>query len=129
MSIYLYTYIQQSIYLSIYPYTYIQQSIYLSINLYTYIQQSIYLSLWSDFALAEAGSKAGELPDASSLTNANLRCGDGGGGGVDESTNTSSSYPCTEGSVCLDGDLGVYCQCYSQTVSYTHLTLPTICSV
>lgn len=75
---------------------------------------SIYLSVRSDFALAEAGSEAGELPDASSLTNANLRCGDGGG---DDSTSTSPSYPCSEGSDCLDGDLGVYCQCYEQRSS------------
>lgn len=33
-------------------------------------------------------------------------------------TSASSSYPCSEGSTCLDGDLGVYCQCYERESSW-----------
>ncbi|CAM9095530.1 unnamed protein product, partial [Laminaria digitata] len=79
--------------------------------------------------LAKASSLAGELPTADSLTNANTTCRDRGGQASQDDTSSSpsspstsssdvspknSSSPCSEGSVCLEGDLGVYCQCYLQ---------------
>ena len=72
-----------------------------------------------DAAVAAASSEAGRLPNATSLTNTNFKCGDtlegSGGAGGDDST--SSSYSPCSGSVCLDGDVGVYCQCYYPTRS------------
>ena len=69
-------------------------------------------------ALAKASSQAGELPTAGSLTNANITCRHGGeesSQGITSSSNSSSaSSPCSEGSLCLEGDVGVYCQCYLQ---------------
>lgn len=72
-----------------------------------------FLCMASDLALAMASSTAVERPNATSLTTANFKCVDAleGAGGGDESTSTSQYSPCS-GSVCLDGDLGVYCQCY-----------------
>ena len=58
------------------------------------------------------------VPKSNSMTNTNVTCEalakQRGGRG----TSASSSYPCSEGSTCLDGDLGVYCQCYERESSW-----------
>eukprot|EP00904_Undaria_pinnatifida_P010819 jgi/Undpi1/6868/HiC_scaffold_21.g09344.m1 len=61
---------------------------------------------------SKAGSDAGNLPNASSLTNANYKCGSGIFEGNGSST-TFQDYPCSKESACFDGDLGVYCLCYT----------------
>ena len=71
----------------------------------------------TDVTLAKASSRAQELPAADSFTNAKMTCQDGQeevSQGMTSSSSSSSSSPCSEGSVCLEGDLGVYCQCYRQ---------------
>lgn len=64
-----------------------------------------------------------KVPKADSLINVNVTC-DGGsageegaagaGGGANGSTPSasSSSSPCSDGSLCINGYLGVYCLCY-----------------
>lgn len=76
-----------------------------------------YLCMWLDVTLADASSKAGQVPVAPSFTNVNLGCGDGLEESGVENVSTSSSpyYPCCKGTTCMGGDLGVYCQCYLQT--------------
>ncbi|CAM9271368.1 unnamed protein product, partial [Ectocarpus sp. 8 AP-2014] len=61
------------------------------------------------FDVAEAASNANEIPTAHSLINVNVAC--------DEWMPFSSTPPCSEGSPCIDGDLGVYCQCYTRESS------------
>ncbi|CAN0138387.1 unnamed protein product, partial [Pylaiella littoralis] len=56
--------------------------------------------------IAKAASRASELPRANSFANVNLTC--------DGVLPPSSSPLCSEGSSCLDGDLGVYCHCYKR---------------
>lgn len=67
-------------------------------------------------ALAEASSSAGELPNANSFTNAKHTCQvevQSESGEIGEASSASSAqHVCSEGSACLDGDLGVYCECY-----------------
>ena len=68
-----------------------------------------------DVGKAEASSRAGVLPDADSFTNRNITgnkdvAAESGGAG--ELSSGSTPYVCSEGSACLDGDLGVYCECY-----------------
>ena len=70
---------------------------------------------WLDVGIADASSRAGMLPDAKSFTNHIITCIDNvAADSVDagESSGGSSSDLCSEGSACLDGDLGVYCECY-----------------
>lgn len=43
---------------------------------------------------------------ADALMNINITC--------DGWARHSPSPPCSEGSLCLDGDMGVYCQCYTR---------------
>ncbi|CAM9101274.1 unnamed protein product, partial [Laminaria digitata] len=73
--------------------------------------------------LAAASSNAGELPHANSFTNANHTCEVvlPGSGGADLSSSGSQRTPCSGGSACADGDLGVYCECYypQRTMSST----------
>lgn len=58
---------------------------------------------------------AGEIPTADSLINANMTCRDErDGGGTPPSNLTATVSICSQGSVCLEGDLGVYCECYFQ---------------
>ncbi|CAB1100085.1 unnamed protein product [Ectocarpus sp. CCAP 1310/34] len=63
----------------------------------------------SDFDVAKAASTANEIPTAHSLMNVNVTC--------DGWMRFSSTPPCSEGSPCIDGDLGVYCQCYTRESS------------
>lgn len=53
-------------------------------------------------------ASSAEIPTADELVNVNLSCADG----WDAQDGSSSSWVCSDGSLCLDGDLGVYCQCY-----------------
>lgn len=69
-----------------------------------------------DMSLAARSSMVGEIPNANSFVNANLTCGvdvleDSGGTGAASSSGAVPSV-CSEGSACLNGDLGVYCECY-----------------
>lgn len=70
----------------------------------------------SDVALAEASSRAGELPNANSFTNAKHTCQvdvQSESGEIGEASTASSvRHVCSETSACLEGDLGVYCECY-----------------
>ncbi|CAN0005479.1 unnamed protein product [Ectocarpus fasciculatus] len=59
--------------------------------------------------VAEAASTANVIPTAGSLINVDVTC--------DEWMPYSSTPPCSEGSQCIDGDLGVYCQCYTRESS------------
>ena len=81
----------------------------------------------TDFALANASSLARDLPTAGSLTNVIITCQDGAeeNGHLDSSSSDSPSSdssssdsppesPCSQGSTCVEGDVGVYCQCYLQ---------------
>ncbi|CAN0430328.1 unnamed protein product, partial [Ascophyllum nodosum] len=52
-------------------------------------------------AVIEEASEASEIPMNASLINVALACSEGGG-------------PCSNNSVCLEGEFGVYCQCYDQ---------------
>ncbi|CBJ33868.1 probable extracellular nuclease (ISS) [Ectocarpus siliculosus] len=61
------------------------------------------------FDVAEAASTANVIPTAHSLINVNVTC--------DGWMPFSSTPPCSEGSPCIDGDLGVYCQCYTRESS------------
>lgn len=61
------------------------------------LHPGIFQSMEIDFALAAASSRAGELPTANAFTNANHTC---------------QHSLCSEGSACMEGDLGVYCECY-----------------
>ncbi|CBJ26637.1 adhesin-like protein [Ectocarpus siliculosus] len=61
------------------------------------------------FDVAEAASEAGDIPTAHSLISVNVTC--------DGWMPFSSTPPCSEGSPCIDGDLGVYCQCYTRESS------------
>ncbi|CAM9462085.1 unnamed protein product, partial [Ectocarpus sp. 12 AP-2014] len=61
------------------------------------------------FDVATAASTANEIPTAHSLMNVNVTC--------DGWMPFSSTPPCSEGSQCIDGDLGVYCQCYTRESS------------
>lgn len=76
--------------------------------------QSICVCVFSDVSLAAASSAAGALPSANSFTNTNHRCGDvlPGSGGTGRPSNNFQQALCSEGSACLKGDLGVYCECY-----------------
>ena len=68
-----------------------------------------------DVGKAEASSRAGVLPDADSFTNRNITCNKdvaAESGDAGELSGGSSPDVCSEGSACLDGDLGVYCECY-----------------
>ena len=78
----------------------------------------------TDVALAEGGSSSGTFPTADSLTNTNITCRDGvpwaGTQSQDDpssSLSSSEAPPCSNGSACLEGDLGVYCPCYIQRSS------------
>lgn len=66
--------------------------------------------LSTDRDFASAASRAGNIPSANSLINVNLTCdgGEAAAAGDDEALLSL----CSKGSTCLDGDLGVYCQCY-----------------
>lgn len=48
--------------------------------------------------------EAGGIPTGDNITTVRFTCDGGGDGETDP--------PCSDGSVCLDGDLGVYCQCH-----------------
>ena len=87
-----------------------------------------YLCMWLDVTLADASSKAGQVPVAPSFTNVNLGCGDGLEESGVENVSTSSSpyYPCCKGTTCMGGDLGVYCQCYLQTSNSKEVRTPHI---
>lgn len=64
-----------------------------------------------------------EIPAADSLVNVNLTCS---GAGEGEAT----SPPCSEGSLCLEGDVGVYCQCYmSKSTGNEVITYTTHCGM
>ena len=68
-----------------------------------------------DVGKAEASSRAGVLPDADSFTNRNITCNKdvaAESGDAGELSGGSTPDVCSEGSACLDGDLGVYCECY-----------------
>ena len=75
-----------------------------------------------DGEFVEASKRAEELPSAASLTNANFRCGDL----VEESEDDleDSFHPACSSPGCLDGDLGVYCQCYEPKLAGTQEVMP-----
>ncbi|CAN0008375.1 unnamed protein product, partial [Scytosiphon promiscuus] len=56
------------------------------------------------FDLASTASGANQVPTAESLMNIDLTC--------DSGMPLYPAPPCSPGSVCIDGDLGVYCECY-----------------
>lgn len=74
----------------------------------------------SDETLVAMASSA-EIPTADELVNVNLSCADG----WDPQDGSSSSRVCSDGSLCLDGDLGVYCQCYESM--FTGEEVGTVC--
>lgn len=47
-----------------------------------------------------------------SLINVNVTCDGSAGEGQAGGAGSASSSPCSDGSLCLNGDLGVYCTCY-----------------
>lgn len=64
------------------------------------------MAFWfADEALRSAASSALVIPVADGLSNVNVTCSGAG----DEQ---ALSPPCSEGSSCVEGDVGVYCQCY-----------------
>lgn len=88
-----------------------------------------------DLAIAEEASQAGEVPTAKFLDNGEVTCettvewddddGDSDSGSDDgDTSSTSSTPPCSGGSVCLDGDLGVYCQCYKRISTSEEVKTP-----
>lgn len=65
----------------------------------------------------EAASSVNEIPTADTFTNVEIKCEDN----VVEDEGSSSSL-CSEGSLCLEGDLGVYCQCYKNESTSEEVT-------
>lgn len=55
-------------------------------------------------AVIDDASEASELPVNAALINVALNC-------------SESGSPCITGSTCLEGDMGVYCQCYERYFS------------
>lgn len=87
----------------------------------------------TDLNVAKDASQAGEIPTAQFLVNGELTCetivewdddNDSDSDSDDGSTSSSSTWPCSEGSVCLDGDLGVYCQCYQRIFTLEEVKTP-----
>lgn len=92
----------------------------------------------TDLPVAEDASEAGKTPTAGFLLNGNVTCetslgGEGDDDGSDDESDgddgetSSSSFisPCSEGSECLDGDLGVYCRCYMRESTLEEVKDPT----
>lgn len=62
----------------------------------------------ADLSLADAASQSRTVPSASSLTNVKITCDS-----IWDNTKIDEGFSiCSNGSVCLNGDFGVYCQCY-----------------
>lgn len=64
-------------------------------------------ALPTDENFISAASAASTVPTANSLITVNVTC-DG------EGSETGTDFPCSPGSMCLDGDVGVFCECYEQ---------------
>lgn len=67
----------------------------------------------ADEGPAQDASDANEVPTADDFTNVeNVTCEDGVAGDEWDAYN-----PCSDGSLCMEGDLGVYCECYRSKFS------------
>lgn len=66
-----------------------------------------------DAGRVQVASDAGVLPDANNIMNVNLNCSIGDGEETD-GDDKRVFRSCSEGSLCVEADLGVYCGCYLQ---------------
>lgn len=75
-----------------------------------------------DAARAREASDAGIKPDADSIINVKLMCSRGD----DEADDGEDimSRPCSDGSLCMEGDLGVYCECYVPEITGSEVKVP-----
>lgn len=64
----------------------------------------------SDKSSAKAASNAGDLPRGTLLSTTSFTCGHET---EEEPSQPFPEYPCSKGSACLNGDVGVYCRCYT----------------